>query len=68
MDNKQIKETLDQIIKKLNACEINAWNAHFDGTSSAIVIEDYYGDESITEPTARYNGWLDELITLKDSL
>ena len=52
-----------ELIKILNLIELNytsAWNEALTDTSDVVVIED--------KDAVKYNGWLDKLINLKNSL
>jgi hypothetical protein len=63
-----IKKSLLSIIAKINDNGIGAWNADLENTVEAVALEDYYGDVEQDEPTAKYNGWYEDLEKLLESL
>jgi hypothetical protein len=64
-----IKKELEGILIKLNLNTIEAWHADLEGTVPAACMDNYYGDAGDSDMvTVKYNGWLEDLINLKDKL
>ena len=68
MTNLEIKNTLEQILAKIEDASFGAWNHDLKFTSEAIAIEDYYGDQDSEEPSTPYNGWLSDLEALFEDI
>ena len=55
-----VKKELIKIIALIELNYASAWNEALSDTSDVVVIED--------KDDVKYNGWLDKLINLKNSL
>ena len=72
LDSQEIKTALESIRAKIYRNEMSAWNADLQNTTSAIAIEDHFGnagsDPEKDEPSTIYNGWLSDLESLISKL
>lgn len=82
MKNEEIKRALSVILDKIDSNITNAWNDKLEDAQTVVTLEDfkkipdeddvpmgYDCDEDEDElGVVRYNGWLEELIKLRDEL
>lgn len=64
MQSKEIRHALLSIIQKIKENGIEAWNADLEYTTEAVTLDDYYGNVNSDKPTAKYNGWYEDLLKL----
>jgi len=69
MTKKEVKKELEVILRKVGLNTIEAWHANLESTVPAACMDNYYGDAGDSDMvTVRYNGWLEDLLNLKDKL
>ena len=61
----EILKQLKEIKRKIELNQIGAWECDMNQTTSAVILEDHKETE---EETVKYNGWLDDINSLIESL
>lgn len=68
MSNEEIKKALTVILSKIDSNIIDAWEDDMENTKTVVITEDFEKGMDDDAELIEYNGWLEELNKLKDSL
>lgn len=68
MRNEEIKRALSVILDKIDSNGIDAWEDDMENTKTVVIMEDFVKGVDDDTELIEYNGWLEELIKLRDEL
>lgn len=68
MSNEEIKKRLAEILSKIDANTIDAWEDDLENCKTVIITEDFEKGTDEDAEHIEYNGWLEELTKLKNEL